>query len=48
MSLGSASPDLLEGDYSLKKQIEIIDVMNREWKAYWEWYQVQNGVTPDS
>ncbi len=48
MSLGAASPDLLEGDYSLKKQIEIIDVMNREWKAFWEWYQVQNGVIPDS
>ena len=48
MSLGAAKPDLLESDYSLKKQIEIIDVMNREWKAFWEWYQVQNGVIPDS
>jgi hypothetical protein len=48
MSLGAANPDLLESDYSLKKQIEVIDVMNREWKAFWEWYQVQNGVIPDS
>jgi hypothetical protein len=48
MSLGAASSDLIEVDYSLKKQIKIIDVMNREWKAFWEWYQVQNGVIPDS
>jgi hypothetical protein len=46
MSLGGVNPDLLESDYSLRKQIEIIDAMNGEWKSFWDWYQQQNRVTP--
>ncbi|MFH1891976.1 MAG: DUF2723 domain-containing protein [Candidatus Zixiibacteriota bacterium] len=39
MTLGPAGIDILEKDYSLKKQVDIINNMNRNWLTFWEQYR---------
>jgi hypothetical protein len=44
--LGTVDEGLLENDYSLKKQLGIIDLMNREWKTFWDSHGQPDTVIP--
>ncbi len=48
ISLGKISDKLLEQDYMLKQQKEIIDLVHKESLSFWEWYRSQKGAISGS
>jgi hypothetical protein len=48
ISLGEVSDELLERDYMLKQQMQIIELVNRKSVGFWEWYENQEDTTSGS
>ncbi len=47
-SIGEPPPELLDFDYSLKKQIDIVERMSAESQGFWEWWKESRQDTSSS
>ncbi len=48
LSIGNPSPELLEFDYSLAKQVQLAETMESEWRSFWQWYRDQPDTATSS